>query len=321
VRRSRRPIVIASRQSPLARAQAQAIGRALVALHPGLKVDFHWVESEGDRLTEGPLANSGGKGLFAKSIEIKVLEGSADLAVHSLKDLPASADEQTPGLVIAAIPTRADVRDCLVVRPALAAASYLADLPHACTLGTASPRRAAQALRLRPDLKIQLIRGNVHTRLDKVLSQNTYDATLMAVAGLRRAGLADHARRLVDPHQIMPAACQGALALQCKSDDHVTLWRCLPLNDPLSSQAVHAERQVVAALGAGCHSPVCVLAQHRVEGSSILFDLHARVLSPDGARMAHDSQTGSSKQVSRMVQTLLSSLKNQGATEILRMAL
>lgn len=319
MRRSRRPIVIASRQSPLARAQAQAVGRALIALHPGLRVDYHWVESEGDRLTEGPLASAGGKGLFAKSIEIAILEGQADLAVHSLKDLPAAADEQTPGLVIAAIPTRGDVRDCLVVKPGLAAAS-ITELPANATLGTASPRRAAQALRLRPDLKVQLIRGNVQTRLDKVISQRVFDATLMAVAGLRRAGLADHAKAIVEPEQIMPAACQGALALQCKSDDHVTLWRCLPLNDPLSSQAVHAERQVVAALGAGCHSPVCVLAQHRMEGKTIQFDLRARVLSPDGSRLAHASETGTARQVSRMVQTLLSNLKSQGATDILRLA-
>lgn len=319
MRRSRRPIVIASRQSPLARAQAQAVGRALISLHPGLRVDYHWVESEGDRLTEGPLASAGGKGLFAKSIETAVLEGQADLAVHSLKDLPAAPDEQTPGLVIAAIPTRGDVRDCLVVKPGLTAAS-ITELPANTTLGTASPRRAAQALRLRPDLKVQLIRGNVQTRIDKVITQRVYDATLMAVAGLRRAGLSDHAKAIVEPEQIMPAACQGALALQCKSDDHVTLWRCLPLNDPLSSQAVHAERQVVAALGAGCHSPVCVLAQHRMEGKTIQFDLRARVLSPDGSRLAHASETGTAKQVHRMVQTLLASLKSQGATDLLRLA-
>ncbi len=319
MRRSRRPIRIASRRSHLARAQAQAIGQSLLRLHPALQIQYVWIESEGDQHLDRPLAESGGKGLFARAVERALMEDQADLAIHSMKDLPASPEEGPGGaLTIAAVPRREDVRDCLIADAAIAT---IAQLPADGVVGTASPRRSAQLLHLRPDLKIELIRGNIETRLRKVMEDRRYTATLLAVAGLRRAGLADRADRPIDPEQMLPAAGQGALAVQCRADDHVTLRRCLPLNDPAAAAAVHAERQVVAALRGDCHSAIAVLVQPRqvsVHGKTTAgYRLRARVLSPDGRRVARFDREARARDLSHLARDAARSLNEQGAAELL----
>lgn len=307
MRRSRRPIVIASRQSRLARAQARAVGSVLAKLHPGIEVTYQWVESEGDRSAQDVLAQIGGKGLFVRSIEKMLLRGDADLAVHSLKDLPVNG---VPGLALAAIAQRGSVEDCLISP----AANQIMDLPQNARLGTASPRRAAQVRRLRPDLQITHLRGNVETRLAKVIQEQQVDATILAAVGLERCGLAEHATKRIDVQQIMPAASQGALAIQCRADDHVSITRCLPLNHAATAEAVHVERQVVAELGGECHLPIAVLTQtsgHRMR-------LRCRVMSVDGQQFIETDQAEPRSRLKRLVQQTLKSLRQQGAEQILQ---
>jgi len=312
MRPSRQPIVIASRKSPLAKAQAQAVGNALARSHPAIDVRYRWIESQADQAKDVSLADVGGKGLFTRAIEQALLDGQANLAVHSLKDLPASP-ELSHGLVIAAVPERADVRDCLIC----SAANNLQELPQGARVGTASPRRAAQLLRLRPDVQIQLIRGNVQTRLGKVLQGHRYDATLLAVAGLYRAGLSQYTKYPIDTSLILPAACQGALALQCRSDDHATLKRCLPLNHSLTAAAVNAERTIVAALDGDCHSPIAVLAQPVDTPSDRHFRLTARVLSPDGTLCIEAQHQAPDRNLGQIVQKVISELRARGAVQVL----
>jgi len=319
LRRSRRPIVIASRRSQLARVQAEFIGAALKQLHPQVTIEYLWLESEGDQFAEKSLADSGGKGLFTKAIEKALIDGRADLAVHSLKDVPTRL---TKGLTIAAIPAREDARDCLISR---SGAASIDDLPRGAVLGTASPRRAAQAIRLRPDLKIELIRGNVQTRLRKVLEPvdlaaggKHYDATFMAVSGLKRAGLIEHANHILDPSVMLPAAGQGALALQCRRDDHVTTMRVLPLNDSTTAQAVALERDIIDGLNGDCHSPIAACAEPMLVEGMLTYRLRARVISPDGQLMAEVDEKATGKAIRKLSRHVLEKLHEAGAAGMLR---
>lgn len=321
LRRSRKPILIASRTSPLARIQAQMVGRALSRLNPKLELRYLWIESEGDQITTGPLSAHGGKGLFTKAVERVVLSGEADIAVHSMKDVPA--DEDTPGLQIAAVPKRADVRDALIGH---AGPIRLEELSQGANVGTSSPRRAAQLRHLRPDLKLHTIRGNVGTRLEKVMGQfPLHDATLLAIAGLKRLGLDEHTTAPLGLDQMLPAACQGALGIQCRRDDHVSITRLLPLNDPVAATAIHTERQVVAGLGADCHSPIAVLAeqvdpqktQARRNADSHWFRVRARVLSVDGSTMLEADEQCKTRDLRRLVKQILKDLESRGARELL----
>jgi hydroxymethylbilane synthase len=350
-------LVIASRRSRLARAQAEWVGTQIAARDPALKIEYRWLESEADQMPDRPLADAGGKGLFARAIEQAVLEEQADLAVHSLKDLPAADGSTRAALVLAAVPVRADVRDCLISRGGFAG---IDKLPQGAHLGTASPRRAAQVRRLRPDVVIDLIRGNIETRLRKVLGELTvnreqaaagrgqgtgvrgqpdasgtlnvepgtlnpaipqgspmYDASLMAVAGLHRAGLSQYAAYPIDTSLILPAACQGALALQCRAGDHVTLRRCVMLNDGLSAAAAHAERQIVAALHGDCHSPIAVLAEP-IDPDQ--FRIRARVFSPDGRQCAEADERAHRRDTAKLVKRILALLEDRGAHQILAAA-
>lgn len=323
MRKSRRPLVIASRRSRLARAQAESIGRALAAIDSTLTVEYRWIESEGDQRADQPLSQSGGKGLFVRSIERALLDGQADLAIHSAKDLPA---KETSGLTIAAVPKRADVRDCLV---SLAGYASIQELALSAVVGTASPRRTAQILRMRPDLKIQLLRGNIETRLKKVLEDKTCDATLMAVAGLQRAGLSEHTRHVLDIDAMLPSACQGALAMQCRSDDHVTLLRCLPLNHAESAAAVHAERQIVSRLNGDCDLPIGVLVRPcdppakaisttRQDKGMPHFELLAKVWSADGTRQVQAQGITAARHLGKSVKKLVADLHAQGVEDLLK---
>jgi len=279
---------------------------------PSVALEYRWIESQGDQLAHTSLADVGGKGLFAHAVEQALLSKEADLAVHSLKDLPAN--QTTDELIITAVLARADVRDCLISP----VATTLQQLPKGATLGTASPRRAAQALRLRPDLRIELIRGNIETRLRKVQTEGRYDATLLAVAGLQRAGLKEHAVNRIDPSIMLPAAGQGALAVQCRADDQDTRTRCAPLNDTPTATAVHAERRIVAALNGDCHSPIAVLIEPTGNSTATRFKLRACVLSPDGKTCLAAEQHAEAEQLDHATEQIISRLRQDGCDELLR---
>ncbi len=324
MRRSRKPIVIASRASALARVQAEMVGGGLARLNPGIEVRYIRVQSEGDKITSGPLSAVGGKGLFTKAVERVVLNGDADIAVHSMKDLPS--DEATPGLQIAAVPRRADVRDVLIGRPG---AITIDELPQGASVGTSSPRRAAQIKRLRPDLQAHTIRGNVDTRIDKVVGENpVFDATLLAFAGLNRLGRVEYLSKPLTVDAVLPAASQGALGIQCRRDDHVSLTRLLPLNHPATSTAIHAEREVVAGLGADCHSSIAVLAeqvdpaktQAARNADSHWFRLRVRVLSADGSQVLEADEQCKTQEFRRLVKRVVQDLDAKGARGLLRSA-
>lgn len=286
------------------------VGRALAALHPGVVIDYLWIESEGDRIPDAPLSASGGKGLFAKAIEREVRAGRADVAVHSLKDLPVHG---TPGLIVAAVPEREDPRDCLIAHGNI---TRLEDLPRQAVIGTASPRRTSQIKRLRPDLRVKLIRGNIETRIRKATEDSIgreCDATLLAVAGLLRAGLSQWARHVIDPSVMLPAASQGALAIQCRMDDHVTMSRCLPLNHAATAAAVTLERMVVAGLEGDCTSSIAALAEPIEMGMRV----RVRVLSGDGSDIVEVDESATGRAVDKLGRRVLKSLLERGADKVL----
>ncbi len=324
MRSSQRPLIIVSRRSHLAQVQARLVAAMLTARHPRLVIKHRFIESQGDLRPEASLASEGGKGLFVRAVEDALINGSADLAVHSAKDLPAV---MTPGLVLAATPPRADVRDCLISR---AGYTDLNALPQGAIIGTSGPRRIAQLLRQRPDLRIVPLRGNLETRLDKVLNQAVCDATLLAFAGLERAGLGQHATHPLPLEVMLPAAGQGALALQCRGDDHVTLLRCLPLNDPDTAASIAAERRIVAAVNGDCHSAIAVLCQPvaapqnsevpiaRRDAGRLHYRLRLSVLSPEGQRAIQADHTVPARQLGKLVKTTIANLQEQNASRLLR---
>lgn len=257
---------LGTRRSPLAMAQAEETRDRLLAAHPGLEIEIVPVTASGDRV-QGSLADAGGKALWTKELDGWLLSGEIDFAVHSLKDVETIRPAE---LTIAAVLEREDVRDCLL------GVASLADLPPGARIGTSAPRRAAQALRARPDCTVVGIRGNVATRMAK-LAAGEADATLLAKAGLNRLGL-DHGTAL-DPREWLPAPGQGAIAIECRSNDADTRALLAGIDHAPSHQAVLAERALLAALGGNCHSPVAVLTTH--EGSDLAMT--AALLSPDGA--------------------------------------
>lgn len=320
MRRSRKPITIAARGSHLSQAQARLVGAMLSSLRPAIEVEYRWVQSEGDQLPEAELASRGGKGLFVRAVERQLMSDQAEVAVHSMKDMPSSPREAMPSLSVAAVPRRADARDVLVCREP--SHRSLADLPPNASLATSSPRRAAQVLMRRPDLRIVPLRGNIDTRLRKIRQERLYDATILAAAGLERAGLLEASGRCyLSTDDMLPAAGQGALAVQVRAADHVTLWRVLQINDPFTAQCVHAERQVVAALGGDCHSPIAAHAQPVEIDGRPGIRLRARVLSSDGRRCLHSDRQAPVKRIKPLIKSVLDDLVAAGAGEVLAAAL
>ena len=271
------PLVrIGTRRSKLALTQSgmmqRAIGRALGVADADLLDAVPLVEivTTGDRVQDRRLMEIGGKALFTKEIEEALLEGRVDVAVHSMKDVPA---DQPDGLCIAAVPAREDPRDAFVSETC----ATFADLPHGARLGTASLRRQAQALALRPDLRIEMLRGNVDTRLRK-LAEGAFDAILLAVSGLNRLGLEDMIRERLSLDDFLPAPGQGALALQTRVEDLGADW-VAALNDPMSELAVAAERGAMTALEGSCRTAVgayAMIAEGRLR-------LTTEMLAPDGS--------------------------------------
>src|SRR5438105_4175481 len=260
-------LTIASRGSQLALWQARWVAGQLAARGHETRIEI--IKTTGDKITDVPLAKVGTKGLFTKEIEEALLDGRADLAVHSLKDLPTELPE---GLVLAAVPEREDPRDAVVGK-------RLADLPHGSRVGTSSLRRSAQLRKLRPDLVIESVRGNLDTRLRK-LDEGQYDAILLAAAGLKRLGWADRIAEILPVEQMCPAVGQGALAIETRATGS-GYDACALLDHAETRAAVTAERALLSALGGGCQVPIgahAAVAAGRVH-------LVAVVASPDGATL------------------------------------
>ena len=245
-------LVIATRESALAMWQARHVQGRLAALYPRASVELLGLTTQGDQILDRPLAAIGGKGLFIKELEVAMAEGRADLAVHSLKDVPM---EMPPGFALAAIAAREDPRDAFVSNRF----TSLAELPAGAIVGTSSLRREAQLRERHAGLEVRPLRGNVNTRLRK-LDEGQYDAIILAAAGLQRLGFGARIRDLIDPQDSLPAPGQGALALECRADRPDVTAALAPLVDLASTLAVTAERAFSRALSGSCHTPLAAYA-------------------------------------------------------------
>ncbi len=275
---------IATRGSELALAQSGQMAAKIEAAL-GCETDLVTIRTEGDRIQDRSLAKIGGKGLFVKEIEQALLEGAADVAIHSAKDLPP---ELAPGLVIAACPLRADPRDALIARSGGERGSCLADLPQGARIGTGSVRRASQLLAYRPDLVPVPIRGNVDTRMRK-LESDDLDAVILACAGLDRLDLSVRIHERIDPRLMLPSAGQGTLAIETRKGDALEAALGVLDHGP-TRRAFTAERAFVAALSGDCHAPIGALAEI---GSDGRLRLRGRVLAHDGRREVSADASGS----------------------------
>ncbi|GLI21130.1 hydroxymethylbilane synthase [Xanthobacter flavus] len=272
---------IGTRGSPLALWQAHAVQAALAtALNVApAEVAVEVIRTTGDQIQDRALSEAGGKGLFTKELEEALLDGRVDLAVHSAKDVATYLPE---GLHLAGYLPRADVRDALILK----SGAGLADLPAGARVGTASLRREAQLRRLRPDLKVELLRGNVHTRLARV-KDGDFDGTLLALAGLTRLGLAEVASAVLATSEFLPAVGQGAVAIECRVQDPATNAAIAAIACRDTGIALAAERAFLTALDGSCRTPIAGLA--RVEGDQVR--LSGLVMTPDGADAAEASGT------------------------------
>jgi hydroxymethylbilane synthase len=302
----RAQLVIGTRGSALARWQADHIAAELGRFHPGLQILQRIIVTDGDRFQTGPVIDLGGKGVWVKEIEEALLAGTIDLAVHSLKDVPAAL---APGLVLTAIPRRADARDVLVSR---GDAQTLRTLPPGSRVGTSSLRRVCQVRALRPDLAVELLRGNVDTRLRKV-SEGVVDAAILAAAGLDRLGLSGRISERLSPDDMLPAIGQGALAIEARADDARVRALCAALSDRDAELTVAAERALLAGLGAGCRTPV---AGHATVTSNEIV-LRGLVGRPDASLILKDEARGPVDRATEMGSTLAARLLARGADRIL----
>lgn len=304
-------ITIGTRTSDLALWQTEHIMALLQTAWPGLTCRLQRFVTQGDKTLDKPLPVIGGKGLFTAELEHSLLAGEIDLAVHSLKDLPV---EDTPGLTIGAITSRADVRDALVARNGWT----LATLPLGAVVGTSSTRRAAQLQARRPDLTIRSIRGNVDTRIRKVLNGD-YDATLLALAGLERLDLTDRVTERLALTVMLPAPGQGALAVQCRAADRATLAWLAVIDDTAVRAAVTAERAFLHGLGGGCSAPVAAYAQMTERAGKLAVHLEALVASSDGQqiiRVTGESVVATPADAALVGEQLAAQALQQGAADL-----
>src|SRR5574344_2145065 len=297
---------IATRQSPLALWQAEHIRARLQDLHAGLQVELVTFVTQGDKILDTPLAKIGGKGLFVKELEAALLDGRADLAVHSMKDVPMALPQ---GLSLAVICEREDPLDAFVSNRY---ASF-DELPQGAKVGTSSLRRKCQILKARPDLEIIDLRGNVGTRLSK-LDDGQYDAIILASAGLKRLGLEQRIRHTIQPDLSLPAVGQGALGLECRSQDQAVLDLILPLMDADTNVCVRAERAFNAYLEGGCQVPIAGYATLQ-DGQ---LQIEGRVGSVDGQTILKAVQVGAPEQAEQLGEQLAQALLAQGAGELLK---
>jgi len=283
-------LTLGTRGSPLALAQARETRRRLAAAHDWdeARVAIAVIRTSGDIIQDRPLAEAGGKGLFTKEIDSALLDGRIDFAVHSAKDLPTALPN---GVALAGFLPREDPRDALVS----ALADTIAGLPHGARLGAASLRRRAQALRLRPDLRVELLRGNVETRLARAES-GAVDATLLAMAGLKRLGLAHRARAALDIDAFLPAVGQGAIALSARHGDAPTIEALAAIDDADTATALAAERAYLAVLDGSCRTPIAGHA--RLEDGRLV--LRGQVLREDGSESFEARVAGASADAARL---------------------
>lgn len=296
---------IATRESPLALWQAEHVRDRLRAAHPGLDVTLVPMTTRGDQLLGAPLSTAGGKSLFVKELEQAMLENRADLAVHSMKDVPA---HQPDGLALVAFLEGEDPRDAFVSNRY----AQLDALPVGGRVGTSSLRRQALLSTLRPDLRIGMLRGNVGTRLRR-LDEDAFDAIVLACAGLRRLGLEERIREALDVSRFIPAIGQGVIGIEARADDRRTRDLLSVLHNEVSATRLAAERALNARLGGACQVPV---AGHAVvEGTRV--SLQAMVGAPDGSRVVRGHIAGEASAASSLGETLAEQLLGQGAREIL----
>jgi len=298
---------IATRQSPLALWQAEHIRARLNALYPDLTVELVKFVTQGDKILDTPLAKIGGKGLFVKELEAALLDGRADLAVHSMKDVPMHLPE---GLTLAVICEREDPLDAFVSNHYM----HFGELPLGAKVGTSSLRRKCQILQLRPDLEIVDLRGNVGTRLSK-LDDGLYDAIILASAGLKRLGLVDRIRDCLAPIMSLPAVGQGALGLECRSDDAELLKLIAPLQHEETSICVRAERAFNAYLEGGCQVPIAGYATLLNDDQ---LQIEGRVGSVDGQTLLKEQLVGEIANAEQLGEQLAQRLLAQGAGELLK---
>jgi len=297
---------IATRKSPLALWQADHVGAALQRQHPGLQVELVGMTTQGDRILDAPLAKVGGKGLFVKELEQGLLEGRADIAVHSMKDVPVDLPQ---GLHLAVIMPREDPRDAFV-------SNRYADvdqLPEGARVGTSSLRRQSQLAARRPDLCIAPLRGNVNTRLGK-LDGGEFDAIILAAAGLKRLGFAQRITACLDTADSLPAIGQGAIGIECRVDDPWVNRLIGPLHHSDTALCVSAERAMNQRLMGGCQVPIAGHAQLR-DGGIYLRGLVGR---PDGSEIIRGEQQGSPEQAQEVGLRLAEDLLGRGADTILK---
>jgi hydroxymethylbilane synthase len=298
-------IRIGTRGSKLALWQAGWVAEQLQ--QHGYTVELIVVTTQGDTSTSS-LSQVGGQGLFTKEIQRELLANRVDVAVHSLKDLPTLPIE---GLVLAAVPPRETTDDCLISRHGLA----FEDLPAGAVIGTGSSRRAAQLRAWRADIRIGDIRGNIDSRLNK-LYEEQFDAIVLAAAGLQRLGLTEHITQRLPVEQMLPAIGQGALGLECRSDDHATCEALVKLDDFAAHAAVVAERSLLKSLLAGCLAPVAALGTI----AAGRLTLRGRVISLDGSRCLDGSVSGNPLAAEELGEELSERLREQGAAEIIERA-
>ena len=303
-----RPIRIATRKSALALWQAEFVKAALEQAHPGIQVSLVPMVSRGDKLLDAPLAKIGGKGLFVKELETALLENAADIAVHSMKDVPMDFPE---GLGLFCICEREDPRDAFVSN----SFASLEQLPPGSVVGTSSLRRQAQLLARRPDLKIQFLRGNVNTRLAK-LDAGEYDAIILAAAGLIRLGFAARIRSSLSTEDSLPAGGQGAVGIECRSADADIHALLAPLHHRATALRVTAERALNKHLNGGCQVPIACYAV--LEGEQLW--LRGLVGQPDGGRLLRAEQRAPATAAERLGVEVAEALLQQGAADILRAA-
>lgn len=296
---------IATRSSPLAIWQAEYVQQRLTALNPSLTVELVRIKTQGDIILDTPLAKIGGKGLFVKELEQAMLDGRADIAVHSMKDVPMELPE---GLTLAVICEREDPRDAFVCNTY----ERFDDLPFGAHVGTSSLRRSAQLKAARPDLRISSLRGNVQTRLGK-LDAGEFDAILLAAAGLKRLGLGERIRHELMPEVSLPAVGQGAVGIECREDDPRVHALLAPLNDPLTWDRVVAERAMNRKLEGGCQVPIAGYAE--LQGDELW--LRGLVASEQGDRVLRAEARAPRSDAARLGRELGEQLLAAGAGEIL----
>jgi len=299
-------IRIATRKSPLAMWQAEHVAAALKVAHPGIEVELLGMSTQGDKILDTPLAKIGGKGLFVKELEQGMLEGRADIAVHSMKDVPVELPE---GLHLPVIMEREDPRDAFVSNDY----GSLDELPKAARVGTSSLRRQSQLLELRPDLELLPLRGNVNTRLRK-LDEGEYDAIILAAAGLIRLGFRERIRAFIEPEQSLPAIGQGAVGIECRVDDARVNGLIAPLHHAPTASRVLAERAMNNRLEGGCQVPI---AGHAILEDGRLW-LRGLVGSLDGKVIIRGEIRGEESEAESLGVTLAERLLADGADQILR---